>query len=360
MKKVLILAIILILFISFKINSLGNATSVIVMDQDSHRILYSKNIHKARSVASISKIMTAIIAIESNKLSDIITIGEEIKDAYGSGIYIKENEKISLESLIYGLMLRSGNDAALAIANYVGGSVDNFVDMMNEKAVFIGMKNTIFNNPSGLDEKKGNYSTSYDMALLTSYAMKNTTYQKITATKKYKVETNMNYYSWTNKNKLLFSYKYTTGGKTGYTEIAKRTLVTTASKNNLNLVIVTLNDGNDFNDHTNLYEEMFEDYKAYQILKKGTINIDMETYYPQNSLYIKSDLTYPLSENEKDTVILDFKIQKKRQYSDGDVIGDVTVRVADKQIFKDDVYVKIKKKKINIWDLLIKWLTNDK
>jgi len=360
MKKILILVIILILFIPFKINSLGNATSVIVMDQDSHRILYAKNIHTARSVASISKIMTAIIAIESNKLSDVITIGEEIKDAYGSGIYIKENEKISLESLVYGLMLRSGNDAALAIANYVGGSIDNFVDMMNEKAAFIGMKNTVFNNPSGLDEKEGNYSTSYDMALLTSYAMKNITYQKITATKKHKVETNMNYYSWTNKNKLLFSYKYTTGGKTGYTEIAKRTLVTTASKNNLNLVIVTLNDGNDFNDHTNLYDEMFEDYKAYQILKKGIINIDMETYYPQNSLYIKSDLTYPLSESEKNTVILDFKIRKKRQYRDGDVIGDVTVRVDDKQIFKDDVYVKYKKKKINIWDLLIKWLTNDK
>ena len=350
----------LIFVIPLKIKALENATSVIVMDQDSHRILYSKNIHKARSVASISKIMTAIIAIESNKLPDIVTVGTEIKDAYGSGIYIKENEKISLEDLVYGLMLRSGNDAALAIANYVGGSVDSFVDMMNEKAIFIGMKNTTFNNPSGLDEKKGNYSTTYDMALLTSYAMKNETYRKITSTKKHKVKTNMNYYSWTNKNKLLFSYKYTTGGKTGYTEIAKRTLVTTASKNNLNLVIVTLNDGNDFNDHTNLYEEMFEDYNGYRILKKGTINIDMETYYPKNSLYIKNNFSYPLSENEKDTVVLEFKIHKKRQYRDGDVVGAVVIRVGDKQIFEDDVYVKFKKKKINIFDLLIKWLTNDK
>ncbi|MGE5455922.1 MAG: D-alanyl-D-alanine carboxypeptidase family protein [Ignavibacteriales bacterium] len=360
MKKVVVLMVLMILFIPIKVSSLENATSVIVMDQDSHRILYSKNIHTVRSVASISKIMTAIIAIESNKLSDIVTVGPEIKDAYGSGIYIKENEEISLESLVYGLMLRSGNDAALAIANYVGGSVDNFVDMMNEKANFIGMKNTTFNNPSGLDAENGNYSTSYDMALLTSYAMKNETYKKITSTRKYKVETNMNYYSWTNKNKLLYSYKYATGGKTGYTEIAKRTLVTTATKDNLNLVIVTLNDGNDFGDHTNLYNEMFNDYDGYQILKKGIVNIDMENYYPKNSLYIKDDFSYPLSITEKDTILLEFKLHKKRQYRNGDVVGEVVVRLGDKQIFKDDVYVKFKKKKINIFDLLVKWLTNDK
>ncbi len=118
MKKILILMMLLIFVIPLKIKALENATSVIVMDQDSHRILYSKNIHQARSVASISKIMTAIIAIESNKLPDIVTIGTEIKDAYGSGIYIKENEKISLEDLVYGLMLRSGNDVALTVKQW--------------------------------------------------------------------------------------------------------------------------------------------------------------------------------------------------------------------------------------------------
>ena len=152
-------------------------------------------------------------------------------------------------------MLRSGNDAALAIAKYVGGDVETFVKMLNEKAREIGMKNTTFNNPSGLDEKKGNMSTAYDMALLMSYAIKNDEFKKIVGTKKHTVKTNMNYYSWTNKNKLLFNYKYTTGGKTGFTEIARRTLVTSASKNNINLVAVTLNDGNDFYDHINMYEE---------------------------------------------------------------------------------------------------------
>ena len=198
MKKLLFL--ILLIPISVKAYS-SSATSTVLMDMDSLNVIYSNNMNDVRSVASISKIMTAIVAIENKDVNDIVTIGEEITKAYGSGVYIKQGEEITLESLLYGLMLRSGNDAALAIANYVGGSVDNFVTMMNKKAVEIGMKNSKFNNPHGLDENVGNLSTAYDMALLTSYAMKNETYRKIVSTKKYILRTNMNYYSWINKNK---------------------------------------------------------------------------------------------------------------------------------------------------------------
>ncbi|MDD2435478.1 MAG: D-alanyl-D-alanine carboxypeptidase [Bacilli bacterium] len=358
MKKIII--ILILLLIPFEVSGLENATAVIVMDQDSHRILYSKNIHQVRSVASISKIMTALLAVESGKLQDEVLIGEEINGSYGSGIYIKEDELITLESLVYGLMLRSGNDAALAIAHYVGGDVDKFVELMNEKAKQIGMKNTTFNNPSGLDEDKGNYSTAYDMAILTSYAMKNDLYRKIIETKKYKVKTNLNYYSWTNKNKLLYLYRYATGGKTGYTEIAKRTLVTTASKNNLNLVIVTLNDGDDFNNHMNLYEEYFNEYQGYTILHKGLIPIDLETYYPKNSLYLKKEYRYPLNESEKDNVVIEFKLIKKKQYRDGNKVGKVHVKLGDKVLYRDDIYIQIKKKKIDVFNLIVKWLTNDK
>ena len=165
MKKILVL---LLLLIPIKVGAIEtSATSAILMDQDSNRILYAKDIHNVRSVASISKIMTAIVAIENGKLEKKITIGDEIDKAYGSGIYIKKGEKLTLENLLYGLMLRSGNDAALAIAHNVGGSVSKFVEMMNEMANKIGMKNTTFNNPSGLDEEDGNFSTAYDMALLT-------------------------------------------------------------------------------------------------------------------------------------------------------------------------------------------------
>ena len=355
MKKIFVF---LLLLIPIKINALDtSATSAILMDQDSHRILYADNIHNVRAVASISKIMTAVLACESGKLDDIVTINESITKAYGSGIYIKTGEELTLRDLVYGLMLRSGNDAALAIADYVGGDINTFVKMMNDKAKEIGMKNSKYNNPSGLDDNGGNLSTAYDMALLMSYAMKNDEFKKITSTKVYKLKTNLNYYSWTNKNKLLTSYKYTTGGKTGFTDVAKRTLVTTATKDNLNLVAVTLNDGNDFVDHKNLFEYGFSKYTNYSILKKGIINIYDENYYDENYFYIKNSFSYPLLETENSSVRLKFLIEKKDYVSTDDVIGKIEVVIGDKKVYEDDLYIgeKEKKKKMGflakIWSL---------
>ena len=357
MKKILLLFILLLIPIKCFCYS-TSASSAILMDTDNNRIIYAKNIHEIRSIASISKIMTCILAIESNKLEDKVVVTDVIKQAYGSGIYIQEGEELTLRDLLYGLMLRSGNDAALMIADYVGESVEKFVEMMNEKARSIGMKNTTFNNPTGLDEVKGNYSTSYDMAILTSYAMKNDIYIKIVSTKKYKLKTNMNTYSWTNKNKLLHSYKYTTGGKTGYTKKAKRTLVTTASKSNTNLVAVTLNDGNDFLDHKYLYEEAFKEYKSYKILRKGYIEIIGENYYSNVKYYIKNNFSYILNNSEKDSIILKFELEKKKTYKNNDKIGEVIVFIGDKEVYRDNVYIKMKKEKKNIFKK-IKDLLND-
>lgn len=300
--------------------------------------------------------MTAIVAIENADVNSTVTIGEEITKAYGSGIYIKQGEEITLESLLYGLMLRSGNDAALAIANYVGGDIDNFVEMMNEKAVEIGMKNTTFNNPHGLDENGGNLSTAYDMALLTSYAMQNENYRKIVSTKKYTLRTNMNYYSWINKHKLLHSHNYITGGKTGFTDIAKRTLVTTASKDNINLVVVTLNDGNDFVDHINLFEEAFANYSNYNILKKGEIEIIDENYYT-DKLYINNDFNYSLNNNEQNNVLLNFKLEKKKNYNNNDEVGIVEVLINNQKVHEEKIYVE-KKEDLSFWDKLKAWFSN--
>lgn len=300
--------------------------------------------------------MTAIVAIENADVNSTVTIGEEITKAYGSGIYIKQGEEITLESLLYGLMLRSGNDAALAIANYVGGDIDNFVEMMNEKAVEIGMKNTTFNNPHGLDENGGNLSTAYDMALLTSYAMQNENYRKIVSTKKYTLKTNMNYYSWINKHKLLHSHNYITGGKTGFTDIAKRTLVTTASKDNINLVVVTLNDGNDFVDHINLFEEAFANYSNYNILKKGVIEIIDENYYT-DKLYINNDFNYSLNNNEQNNVLLNFKLEKKKNYNNNDEVGIVEVLINNQKVHEEKIYVE-KKEDLSFWDKLKAWFSN--
>lgn len=359
MKKIILF--LTLLLIPIKIFAVStSATSSILMDQDSNRILYADNINAVRGVASISKIMTAILACESGKLDDMVTINDSVLAAYGSGIYIKVGEEISLRDLVYGLMLRSGNDAALAIADYVGDGVDNFVKMMNDKAKEIGMKSSTFNNPSGLDDNGGNLSTAYDMAILMSYAMHNDEFKKITSTKVHKVKTNMNFYSWTNKNKLLHSYKYATGGKTGFTDVAKRTLVTTASKDGLNLVAVTLNDGNDFVDHKNLFEYGFNTYKNYFILEEGIVNIYDETYYKNEELYIKEDFSYPLLESEKDNIKLKFILNKNIDYKENDSIGKVKVFLGDKEKFETDVYVRELKieNKQNIFQKIWKWIKN--
>lgn len=355
MKKIIIICIMLLIPINIKAIE-TSATSAILIDTDSGRILYSKDIHNKRSIASISKIMTAILAIESNKLDDIVEINDSIDKAYGSGIYIKKGEHISLENLVYGLMLRSGNDAALAISNYVGGATEEFVNQMNKKANELGMKNTLFRNPSGLDEEDGgNISTAYDMSLLISYAMKNEKFKEITGTKNHKVETDKNIYTWTNKNKLLFSYKNTTGGKTGYTVKARRTLVTTASKDNLNLAVVTLNDGNDFQDHKDLFEYGFNNYTNYQILKKGKLDIP-ET----NNIeyYIENDYTYPLLETETENIMLKYKLEKNPKETG----GKIEVYLGDKLLHIEPIQIKEKeiKQKKSLLQRIKELFKNDK
>lgn len=354
MKKLLLL----LLIIPMSVKAIDtNATSAILMDMDSNRILYAKNIHNVRSVASISKIMTAILAIENTDISKQVTIGDEINNAYGSGIYIKKGEILTIEDLIYGLMLRSGNDASYAIAKNTFGSIEAFVEKMNELAVQLNMKNTTFNNPNGLDEKEGNYSTAYDMALLTSYANKNDIYKKIVSTKKYTLKTNMNTYIWYNKNKLLSSYDYTTGGKTGFTVNARRTLVTTASKNNLNLVAVTLNDSNDFADHKNLFEYAFNNYKSFEILKSGTLEIN-DNYYKGYELYIKENFKYPLAKDEENSIKIDYELIKERTFVDNMKVGTVNVYLYDEKIYSTDIYLKVDIKEKTFLEKIKEWFEN--
>ena len=354
-KKFLIF---LILFIPFNVNAFSsNAKGAILMDMDSGRIIYAKNAHYVQSVASISKIMTAIIAIENTNINKKITVGDEVLKAYGSGIYVKQGEKMKLEDLIYGLMLRSGNDAALVIANNVCKNTNDFVKLMNEKASLLGMDDTVFNNPSGLDEKteKGNFSSAYDMAILMSYAMKNKEFKKIVRTKKYVLKTNKNTYVWHNKNKLLKTYKYTIGGKTGFTKKAKRTLVTAASKDDLNLTVVTINDGSDFSDHQKLYEEAFNKYKSYTLIDKGNISILGENFYKDDVLFIKRNLKYPLLDTEKEVLTLKYLLLKQRNYKSLDKVGEASIYIGNKKITGTDIYVKKKQEQVSFFKKIKSW-----
>ncbi len=343
MRKIIAL---ILLFVPVSVSAFeSNAKGTVLMDMDSKRVLYAENSHYTQSVASISKIMTAVVTLENANIKEKITVGDEVLKSHGSGVYIKPGEIISVEDLLYGLMLRSGNDAALALAKSVAGNIEKFTEKMNITAKKIGMDDTTFNNPSGLDEDKGNISSAYDMALLMSYAMQNENFREITKTKVHKVKTNKNVYVWHNKNKFLTTYRYATGGKTGYTKKAKRTLVTSASKNNLNLTVVTINDGDDWNDHKSLYEEAFKKYTLYTLLDKGNISIFGENYYKNDTLFLKEDFKYPLLESEKEAISLKYKLDKKRQYKDNIKVGDVSLYIGDTKVKSQDIFINKGKKK---------------
>lgn len=355
MKKVLVILILFIMLVPNQVIGLSlSCRSCVLMDSDSGRVLYEKDKDNPRLIASITKIMTAILAIESGRLEEIVTVGEEVLTMYGSNIYISLGEKMKLLDMVYGLMLRSGNDAAIVIATFIGGSEEKFVEMMNKKAKEIGMTNTIFNNSHGLDEVTQNKSTAYDMALLSSYASKNETYMKIVGTKKYTVQTDKKSYLWNNRNKLLSSYKFATGGKTGYTPSAGRTLVTNASNNGLNLTAVTLNDGNEYTSHETMYNYGFGNYKNYVILDKKKFKID-DNYY-KDKIYIKENFSYPLTELEKEQVKVLVKLTKLDNYKDDDKVGIVSVELSGEEIFRENVYVKVKAKKESFWSRVWSWL----
>ena len=326
MKKILLL---FVLFIPFNVRCIS-ASSYLVMDMDSGRVMEGSNTNKVSLIASVTKILTAITAIEHGNLEDVVKIDDSILKSYGSGIYVQVGEELTLDDLLYGLMLRSGNDAALAIASYVGDSVDNFVFMMNETAKRIGMKDSYFVNPSGLEENDGsaNKSTVYDMAILTRYAMNNKHYRRIVGTKEIIVKSSYKTYKWINKNKLLSSYEYCNGGKTGFTKRAHRTLVTTASKNNMNLIIVTFNDGNDFNDHKSLYEKYFNNYERIKVIDKND-NYGMNLKLRNDFYMIKKD------NDQVETKVTKYDVSNA---GDGSIGGKIEVILNGKVLGSRNLY----------------------
>lgn len=339
----------ILLYLPLKTNAatLASASSAILMEQQSGRILYEKEAHQVRRIASITKIMTAILAVESGKLDETVKVSNNASGTEGSSLYLKPGEKIKLEDLVYGLMLRSGNDSAVAIAEYVGGSLDGFVFLMNQKAEEIGMKNTHFANPHGLDDHEDHYSTAYDMALLTKYAMANDTYKKIAGTKVHRAPNPTESWDrvWKNKNRLLTGlYEYTTGGKTGYTKRAKRTLVSTASKEDLDLIAVTLNGPDDWNDHINMYEYGFKNYQLVKLYKEGMIKGIDEPFY-KKKVYIERDILFPLKKDEKDSIKIEIKLQKPKEEwrekeVEPEVVGRAIVYFNEQEVQKVPLYFK--------------------
>lgn len=357
MKK-LIVAVLSFVILPLNIFAIS-ASKAVVMDLNSGRILYDLNGNDPQLIASITKIMTCLVAIKYSDLEKIVIADEEILKAYGSSVYLNVGEEIKLKDLLYGLMLRSGNDAAVAIASTVAGSTEGFVYLMNEYASVIGMKNTKFVNPHGLDnDGVGNTSTAYDMALLTKVAMQNELFRNIFGTENYKAESNLKTYNWEGKNKLFDLYPYTTGGKTGYTNAARRTLVTTASKDNKNLVVVTLNDPNDFSDHKSLYETYFAKYEAILALDKDNFKVD-DTYYKDISFYIKNNYYALVTKEEQKDLKIDISLYKYDEVYNDIKIGEAKIKLGDTLLHSESIYAKkeanVKTEKISLWEKIIRW-----
>lgn len=366
-KGFAILSIVILLFINYFPTKATTRTidvsarSAILMDEKTGRVIYDIHAHEKSRIASITKIMTAILAIESGKLDEMVTVSSNAAGTEGSSLFLKEGEKIKLEDLVYGLMLRSGNDAAVAIAEKVGGSLDGFIWLMNQKAEEIGMKDTHFSNPHGLDNTENHYSTAYDMALLTRYAMQNETYVKIAGTKVHRAPNlNENWdYVWKNKNKLLTQlYEYTTGGKTGYTKLAKRTLVSTAMKNKYHLIAVTINAPDDWNDHIKMYETAFSEYKPITVLAEGVLD-DLDVKLYNHHTFIKNEFIYPLTNDEQKQIQVKIKLLKPKKswderenipeivgkayiYLNGEKIGTRTIFYGEaKESFKQQSFIRL-------------------
>ncbi len=270
MKKIILFAVLFIIFRTEVYAIDVSAQYCCMIEPHTKQIVYEKNAYTHHSMASTTKIMTALVALEKNTQNDIVTVSRNASFQEGSSLYLKAGDKIKMEDLLYGLMLNSGNDAAVAVAEHISGSVEAFADEMNRKAVEIGAFDTCFKNPNGLDAK-GHFSTAYDMSLIGAYAMQNDKFREIAGTKSSTAElvnSGIKLY-FSNHNKLLKQYEFANGIKTGYTKATGRCLVSSAEINGMDFVICTLNAPDDWNDHKRLYEHARSEYERRAIIKKG-------------------------------------------------------------------------------------------
>ena len=243
-----------------------SAKSVVLVHADTGQILYSQNADSQMLIASTTKIMTALVVLGNCDPDEQVKILPEYANVEGSSMYLKAGESYTVRDLLYGMLLVSGNDAATALACHCAGSISGFAELMNKKASELGLTNSSFRNPHGLDAD-GHYSSASDLAVITCEAMKNELFAKIVSTKNYTVGEQ----TYMNHNKLLWSCEGCLGVKTGYTMAAGRSLVSCAERNGLRLVCVTLSDPDDWDDHKALYDWAFSSYEYKRVLPIGVI-----------------------------------------------------------------------------------------
>ena len=332
-KNLFFLLFILILLFSFDIsfaseeNSLNlNARSCIVLDRNSKKIIFGKNEYNRVKMASTTKIMTATVIIENCDLSQTVTVSKKAAGTGGSRLGLKTGDKITIRDLLYGLLLCSGNDAAISLAETAAGSVQEFSNMMNNKAKELGLNNSHFESPHGLDSDN-HYTTAYELALLADYALKNSTFRNIVGTKNYTITINGYPKNITNTNELLGSLDGVYGVKTGFTNGANRCLVTSCKRGEMDIICVVLGcdtknfrtqdsiklinytfENFEYLDIKNLIDKEFENYKNNNInlfeINKGVSNdLEIRCFSTEPSII-------PIKKDEKNSIKVDFELKK--------------------------------------------------
>ncbi len=341
------------------VNAEGNKSGYIVIEASTKRILKANNAHLYMPMASTTKIMTALIVLEKANINDIVTVTNEAVGIEGSSIYLRKGDKMSVEDLLYGLMLRSGNDAATALAIHTAGSVDKFVTLMNEKVQLLGLKNTKFQNPHGLSAKN-HYTSAYDLAIITAEAFKSNVFMQIVSTKMHTVkgenEEETKYFA--NKNRILYSYDGANGVKTGYTTEAGRCLVASSKKNGMQVIAVALNYYDYFDLCASLMDYAHSHYKMEKVIDADKSYADLEVKGARKiknaELHTLENRYYPIKTDgseqikEKISTINQIVAPHNKENS----CGELKIYVGNDLIFNEKLYTIYNIEKKSLFDFL--------
>ncbi len=325
------------------IASTDTAKSVCVINAVTGEVVFEKDSETRKSMASTTKIVTLLTALKHSNPDEIVTVCKEAPLTEGSSAYIKAGAKLTMRDILYGLMLNSGNDAAVAVAYHISGSVENFAELMNDTVKDIGVTNTNFKNPNGLEEE-GHYTTAYDLAKITQYAMTDENFKKIVSAKSYTAtmtleDGNVEYIEYINHNRLLRELEGCTGVKTGFTKAAGRCLVSATERDGAEYIVVTLNDSDDWNTHKTLHEEAYKSQLYKAIIKKGDCIKHITSGKIESGLvmaeeygvYVSTDSRHNFEVVSHIPQNIDFPINK------GEKVGYVEIKANDRTIGKVDV-----------------------
>ena len=327
-KRILIAALIINIIFPFSIKTFAlpelsvSAKSAVLIEAETGKVIYSKNPDQRLPMASTTKIMTALVVLENADLDHEFKVSKIAVGCEGTSAYLCENDLLTISSALHALLLQSANDAAMALAIEVAGNVENFVDLMNNKAKEIGLSNTNFMNPSGLPDE-GHYTSARDLVKLSAIALENPEFAKIVKTKSATVKINDTDRTFINHNKLLSLYNDAVGVKTGFTKESGRCLVGAAERDGVRLITVTLSASNDWNDHKNMFDLGFSRLKSYNLYSQNEFIIEIPLIGTNSyiSASPKGDKSISLPKGTEITVRIERTSLLQDPFIKGDVVG---------------------------------------